>query len=89
MGESLNTLASKVYDVMSAYAQQAGYTLILDVSDQQSPVLYATQNTDISKAVIEAYNVKSGVPAPPPQAAGASGAQARPAGPKPAAPAAH
>jgi len=89
MGEVYNTLASKVYDVMSAYAQQAGYTLILDVSDQQSPVLFATQNTDISKAVIEAYNVKSGVPAPPQPPPGAPGAQARPSGPKPAAPAAH
>ena len=94
MGEVLNTLASKVYDVMSGYAQQAGYTLILDVSDQQSPVLFATQNTDISKAVVEAYNVKSGVPPPPAQPAGAAGAQAHPTAPKPAAkpattPAAH
>ena len=88
MGEVYNTLASKVYDVMSAYAQQAGYTLILDVSDQQSPVLFATQNTDISKAVIEAYNVKSGVPAPPAPLAGAPGAQSRPSSPKPATPAA-
>jgi outer membrane protein len=78
MGEVYNTLASKVYDVMSGYAQQAGYTLILDVSDQQSPVLFATQNTDISRAVVEAYNVKSGVPAPPAPPAGAPGAQARP-----------
>jgi outer membrane protein len=94
MGEVLNTLASKVYDVMSGYAQQAGYTLILDVSDQQSPVLFATQNTDISKAVVEAYNVKSGVPPPPAQPPGAAGAQAHPTAPKPAAkpattPAAH
>jgi outer membrane protein len=93
VGDMYNTLASKVYDVMSSYAQQAGFTLILDVSDQQSPVLFATQNTDISRPVIDAYNVKSGVPAPPPQAAGAPGGQARPAAPKPAAkpaaPAAH
>jgi outer membrane protein len=90
VGEMYNTLATKVYDVVSDYAQQAGYNIILDVSDQQSPVLFATQNTDISKAVIEAYNVKSGVPALP---AGAPGAQAKPATPKPAAkpaaPAAH
>jgi outer membrane protein len=91
VGEMYNTLASKVYDVMSSYAQQAGFTMILDVSDQQSPVLYATQNIDISKPVIEAYNLKSGVPAPPP---GAPGGQAKPAAPKPAAkpattPAAH
>jgi outer membrane protein len=89
MGDVYNTLASKVYDVMKSYAEQAGYTLILDVSDQQTPVLFATQNTDISKAVIDAYNVKSGVPAPPPQAAGAPGPQSRPAPAKPATPAAH
>ena len=86
VGEMYNTLASKVYDVMSSYAQQAGFTLVLDVSDQQSPVLFATQNTDISKAVIDAYNVKSGVPAPP---AAAAGTQAKPAAAKPSAPAAH
>jgi outer membrane protein len=89
MGDVYNTLASKVYDVMSAYAQQSGYTLVLDVSDQQTPVLFATQNTDISKAVVDAYNVKSGVPAPPAQPAGTTGAQARPSTAKPATPAAH
>jgi outer membrane protein len=89
MGDIYNTLASKVYDVMSAYAQQSGYTLVLDVSDQQTPVLFATQNTDISKPVIDAYNVKSGVSAPPAQAAGAPGAPSRPAAAKPATPAAH
>ncbi len=67
--EMYNTLASKVYDVLAAYAQQQGYTLVLDVSQQQNPVLFALPSTDITKAVVEAYNVKSGVPAPPAQAA--------------------
>jgi outer membrane protein len=74
-----NALASKVYDVMSTYAQKQGYTLVLDVSQQQSPVLYALQSTDITQAVVDAYNAKSGVPAPPAQL---------PPAPKPAAPAA-
>lgn len=65
MQELYNGLASKVYDVMASYAQQHGYTLILDVAQQQTPVLYATDSTNITKAVIDAYNVKSGVPAPP------------------------
>jgi outer membrane protein len=82
--------ASKVYDVLSTYAQQQGYTLVLDVAGQQTPILYALPNTDITKAVIDAYNVKSGVPAPPPSAtpaAPAPGAPSpRPAAPKPAAP---
>ena len=67
MQELYNALASKVYDVLSSYAQQHGYTLVLDVAQQQTPVLYATESTNITKAVIEAYNVKSGVPAPPTQ----------------------
>jgi len=77
-----NTLASKVYDVLSAYAQQQGYTLVLDVSQQQNPILFALPSTDISKPIVEAYNLKSGVPAPPAQPAAA----AVPAAPKPAAP---
>jgi outer membrane protein len=67
MQQLYNSLASKVYDVLAGYAQQHGYTLVLDVAQQQTPVLYATDSTNITKAVIEAYNVKSGVPAPPTQ----------------------
>ncbi len=65
MQEMYNGLASKVYDVLASYAQQHGYTLVLDVAQQQNPVLYASDSSNITKAVIEAYNVKSGVPAPP------------------------
>jgi outer membrane protein len=83
MQELYNGLASKVYDVLSSYAKQHGYTLVLDAAQQQSPVLYASESTNITKAVIDAYNVKSGVPAPP--------AAAEPSAPAPAhkAPASH
>lgn len=67
MSDLYQNLASKVYDVMQSYAEQQGFTLILDISQQQSPVLYAAGNTNITKAVIDAYNLKSGVPAPPAQ----------------------
>jgi Skp family chaperone for outer membrane proteins len=90
MNETYNTVAQKVFDVLNAYAQQQGYTLVVDgsSSQQQTPVvLYASQNTDITKAIIDAYNVKSGVPAPPPQAPAAPAA--KPAAPKPTAPTAH
>ncbi|MGA2675073.1 MAG: OmpH family outer membrane protein [Terracidiphilus sp.] len=86
MQELYNGLASKVYDVLASYAQQQGYTLVLDVAQQQGAVLYASDSTVITKPVIDAYNAKSGVPAPPAQPAAAA-----PAAPKPApkAPAAH
>ena len=82
MQDVYNSLASKVYDVMQSYAEQQGFTLILDVSPQQSPVLFASEGTNITRQVIEAYNVKSGVPAPAAQAGDAT------AKPKMAAPAA-
>jgi len=70
MQEVYNSLASKVYDVMQSYAEGQGFTLVLDVSQQQSPVLYASTATNITKQIIDAYNTKSGVPAPPAQPAG-------------------
>jgi outer membrane protein len=65
-------VASKVNDVMVSYAQQQGYTLVVDVTQQQqqAPVmLYWSPTTDITKTIIDAYNLKSGVPAPPAQPA--------------------
>jgi len=66
MQELYSGTASKVYDVMHDYAETHGVTLVLDVASQQTPVLYALPATDITKPVIDAYNLKSGVPAPPP-----------------------
>jgi Skp family chaperone for outer membrane proteins len=65
MNETYQALAQKVYSVMDAYAKQQGFTLVLDASQQNSPVLWLNPSTDITKAVIEAYNTKSGVAAPP------------------------
>jgi outer membrane protein len=81
-----NTLASKVYDVLVSYAQQEGYTLVLDVSQQQNPILVALPSMDITKGVVAAYNTKSGIPAPP---AGAATPSAEPKQVAPKAPAAH
>jgi outer membrane protein len=85
MSELYNGLAAKVYDVLANYAQQQGFTVVLDVtgSQQQAPiVLYANESTNITKQIIDAYNLKSGVPAPPAQPAAAP-APARPAAARP------
>jgi outer membrane protein len=92
MQDVYNALASKVYDVMQAYAEQHGYTLVLDVSAQATPVLYAAKATNITQDIIDAYNQKSGIPAPPPGAAGAGMDAPRPAqhtAPRPAATQSH
>jgi outer membrane protein len=67
MNEKLGAVAQKVAGVMTRYAQQNGYTLILDAGSQQqqSPILWAAESTNISEAVVQAYNQQSGVPAQP------------------------
>jgi outer membrane protein len=88
MNDVYGKIAQKVFDVLATYAQQQGFTLVLDgtANQQQAPVvLYASPSTDISKAIVDAYNLKSGVPAPPPQPESAPAP--KPAAPKP--PAAH
>lgn len=62
------TLASKVYDVLQGYVEKQGFTIVLDVTQTQQQaqqVLYAAPSTNITEAVVDAYNAKSGVPAPP------------------------
>lgn len=60
-----STLSAKVYDVLQSYAKQQGFKLILDISQEQSPVLVADDDINITQQVVDAYNVESGVPAPP------------------------
>ena len=74
--EALAKVAQKIAGVMKSYAQSNGYTLLLDVSSQTSNVLWADGSTDISQAIVDAYNKQSGVAAPPPSAP----RPARPAG---------
>lgn len=62
--ENFNSLAPKVYDVLNDYARQHGYTMVLDIQQQNTPVLYSVPGNDITKQVISAYNLKSGVAAP-------------------------
>jgi outer membrane protein len=66
MSDMYQALAQKVYVILDAYATQNKFTLVLDASNQQnSPVLWADKGTDITKAVVDAYNAKSGVPPQP------------------------
>jgi outer membrane protein len=77
-GETYQKLAEKVYVVLQAYAAQNAYTVVLDASAQQSPVLWATQGVDISQAIVDAYNQKSGVPTQPNAAAPATAPRTAP-----------
>lgn len=70
--ESYAKVAQKVSVTAKNYCQQNGFTLLLDVSNQASNVMWANQSTDVTQAIVEAYNKSSGVAAPPPSAPSAT-----------------
>jgi outer membrane protein len=82
-GTQQQEVASRVLQKMAPmivkYSEENGFGMIVDTSKPwpQSNVLWWGQAVDITKAVVDAYNVQSGVPAPPTTGA------AKPAAPKP------
>lgn len=70
-------IGGKVMAVIDKYASDNGFAVVIDVSAQSSPVLYASTSVDITRQVVETYdkNAPSAAPAP---------AAAKPAPPKPA-----
>jgi outer membrane protein len=91
--EAYGKVAQKVSATVKNYVSENGYTILLDVSNQQtSNVMWVNpkENIDITQAVVSAYNASSGVAAPPPAAPSAAvpAPRPRPAAttPKPAAP---
>ncbi|MGB9104880.1 MAG: OmpH family outer membrane protein [Terriglobales bacterium] len=87
--EIANRIGGKLLEVLDKFAKQNGYSVILDVSGQQSPVLWAAQTSDVTQEIVNNYNSQSNVPAPvsaPGGAAKPAGTATRPPAPKPAAP---
>jgi outer membrane protein len=83
--EIMRNLGNKVYATLDKYAKENSFSLILDVSNQNTPVLWASQATNITKPIVDAYNVSSGVPAPAKPATATGPSATKPAAPKPAA----
>jgi outer membrane protein len=79
--EVFDRVGRKMIDVLDRYARENGYVAILDTSAQNTPILFASTNIDVTQDIVklydQAYPVKGGAPA--------SGAQPKPATPRPAA----
>lgn len=52
-------LGQRMFAVIDKYAKDNGFSLILDVSSQQSPVLFASDSINITQAVVDIYNRNS------------------------------
>ena len=83
-GEVFDRIGRKMVDVMDRYARENGFILILDSSAQNTPILFASTNIDITQDIVRlydgAYPVKGGAGASTPAAKPA----AKPATPPPA-----
>jgi outer membrane protein len=74
-------IGRKMVDVLDRYARENGFIVILDTSAQNTPILFASTNIDVTQDIVklydQAYPVKGGTPA--------SGTTPKPATQKPAA----
>jgi outer membrane protein len=64
-------LGAKMLDIVTKYGADNGYAVLLDVSNQQTPVLWAAAGIEITNQVIALYDAKypgasSAAPATPP-----------------------
>src|SRR5467141_5176810 len=75
--EVFDRIGRKMIDVLDRYARENGYVVVLDTSAQNTPILFASTNIDVTQDIIrlydQAYPVKAGATTP-----------AKPAAPKPA-----
>ena len=90
--EIATRILQKMAPMIVKYSQDNGFGMIVDTSKPwpQSNVLWWGETIDITKAVVDAYNVQSGVAAPaaaaPKPAAPKPAGTAKPAAPKPTEP---
>lgn len=59
-------IIQKLAPVLVKYANENGFGVIVDTSQPwpQSPIVWWGEGLDVTKAVVDAYNAQSGVPAP-------------------------
>src|ERR1700691_6174416 len=52
----VNRIGRKLVDILNKYARDNGYTLIMDDSSQQTPVLFAANQIDVTQDIIRLYD---------------------------------
>jgi outer membrane protein len=80
-------IGNRMISIIDEYSKAGNFALVLDVSSQQSPVLWAASGIEITRDIVELYDKKilSGAPAATPVARpGGAPAPAIPAAKKPA-----
>jgi len=84
----VNRIGRKMIDVLDKYSKENSYSVILDESSQQTPVIYASNQIDVTQEIIRLYdqaypvknatNTSQGVTKPAPKPAPATPAKPQP-----------
>jgi outer membrane protein len=72
-GEVVDRIGRKMMEVLDRFARDNGYVAVFDSSAQNSPIIYASNNVDVTQDIIRLYDQqyprKGGTPAATPAAA--------------------
>jgi outer membrane protein len=82
--EVVDRIGRRMIDVLNKYSRDNGYSIILDRSGQSSPVIFASNSTDVTQDIIRLFDVS--YPAKATAAAAPRTPAATKPAPKPAAP---
>ena len=55
-GKIMQAMAAKMGDIIQKYATGNGFSVVLDVSGQQTPVLWAAQSANITAEIVKQYD---------------------------------
>ena len=82
-GDVIDKIGRKMIDVLDRYARENGYVAILDSSAQNTPILYASNQIDVTQDIIrlydQAYPLKAGSTTPKPAPKPAASTTPKPA----------
>lgn len=75
--EVIDRIGRKMLDVLDRYARENGYSAVLDTSQQNTPILYASNQIDVTQEIVKLYDQAYPIK-------GATAAPAKPAATRPA-----
>lgn len=78
----VNRIGRKMMEVLDKFSKDNGYAIILDTSAQQTPVVYAANQIDVTQEIIRLYD--QGNPVKGGSAPSGTNAAPKPAAPRPA-----
>lgn len=82
LSDVMDRIGRKMVDVLDRYARENGYTLVLDSSSPNTPILFNSSQIDVTNDIVrlydQAYPVKTGGAQPKPPAAKPSATPTKP-----------